>query len=307
MRAIAVVSITKDDGLAEAIAVALGATVIPVEVYKFKNNEISISIDHELKGVDVIVIASTFPEINDALIKTMLLISSISNSHPNSIQLVMPYMAYSRQDKVRPKHNIMPIHTFSYIFQNLGVNNIITVDCHSVVALEQLGGFICNIESAPLMLPAIPKDREVVIISPDKGGMVRAAILAELAKVPYAYMQKIRQNGECIINAVSMDIKGKTCIIVDDIVDSGATLLSASECLIRNGAVAVSAYVTHAICADEVLSMIGASHIDALYISDSVVHHEKRPGLQVLSLAELLARAINHQLALTGFVQVTHG
>lgn len=277
----------------------LGMELGRCELIRFSDGEISVEIGDNVRGRDVFIVQSTCAPGNDNLMELLIVIDALKRASAWRITAVMPYFGYSRQDrKLKPR---VPITAklVADLITTAGADRILTMDLHS----GQIMGFfnipVDNLNSRPVILPYL-KERyggeDLTIVSPDMGGVERARNIAErLGNAAIAIIDKRRMAANQIaeMNVVG-DVLGKTCIIVDDMVDTAGTLVKAADTLLQHGAKRVSACCSHAVLSGNAVDRIAGSRLDEVIVTDSipVPQSKKNDKIAVLSVSSLFAEAI---------------
>ena len=270
------------------------------DVTRFSDGEVNVEIHENVRGRDVFIVQSTCAPTNDHLMELMILADAIRRASATRITAVMPYFGYARQDR-RPRSARVAISAkvVADMLAAVGIDRVLTVDLHA----DQIQGFfhlpVDNVYGSPLFVDhALSQDYgNPIVVSPDVGGVVRArAIAKQLHDVDLAIIDKRRpQHNEAEVMNVIGEVEGKTCILVDDIVDTAGTLCAAAEGLKRNGAERLVAYITHPVLSGKAVERIDASDIDQMIVSDTIPLSplaRASPKIQQLSLDRLLAEAI---------------
>ena len=285
--------------LAESIASILKVPLARGVVRRFADMEVFVEIQENMRGEDVYVIQSTSFPANDNLMELLILVDALKRSMARRITAVMPYFGYARQDRRPGPRTPISAKLVANLIERAGVDRVMTVDLHA----GQIQGFFDiptdNLFAAPVMTRDILERHDVsklMVVSPDVGGVVRARALAKRINVPIAICDKRRERpGESEVMNVIGDVRGKCCLRVDDIVDSGGTLINAANALLEAGALEVVAYLTHGVLSGGAVSKITNSRIRSLVITDTIQPTEAvkaASNMRVLSLAPLLAEAI---------------
>jgi ribose-phosphate pyrophosphokinase len=285
--------------LAEAISGILKLPLTKSVVRRFADMEVFVEIQENMRGEDVYVLQSTSFPANDNLMELLILVDALKRSMARRITAVMPYFGYARQDRRPGPRTPISAKLVANLIERAGVDRVMTVDLHA----GQIQGFFDiptdNLFAAPTMVRDIQEQYGVdnlVVVSPDVGGVVRARGLAKRIGVPIAICDKRRERpGESEVMNVIGEVDGKRCILVDDIADSGGTLANAANALLEKGATEVIAYVTHGVLSGGAVPKIAASQLKTLVITDSIQPTETTraaPNIRVLSIAPLLAEAI---------------
>ena len=286
--------------LAEAISSILKVPLARSAVRRFADMEVFVEIQENMRGEDAYVIQSTSFPANDNLMELLILVDALKRSMARRITAVMPYFGYARQDRRPGPRTPISAKLVANLLARAGVDRVMTVDLHA----GQIQGFFDiptdNLFAAPVMTRDILERHDVtklMVVSPDVGGVVRARALAKRINVPIAICDKRRERpGESEVMNVIGDVRGKVCLLVDDIVDSGGTLINAANALLEAGALEVVAYLTHGVLSGGAVSKITNSRIKSLVITDTIQPTEAvkaAANMRVLSLAPLLAEAID--------------
>ena len=285
--------------LAEAIADYLETPLAVCQVKRFADMEVFVEIQENVRGEDVFVIQSTSYPANDHLMELLIIIDALRRSSARRVTAVLPYFGYARQDRKPGPRTPISSKLVANLITRAGADRVLTLDLHA----GQIQGFFDiptdNLYAAPVMVRDI-KERfageEVMVVSPDVGGVVRARALAKRIDAQLAIVDKRRERpGESEVMNVIGDVSGKRCILVDDIVDSGGTLCNAAEALLEKGAVEVMAYITHGVLSGGAVARIQNSSLKSLVITNSIEPTEAvkaSKNIRVLSIAPLIAEAI---------------
>jgi ribose-phosphate pyrophosphokinase len=286
--------------LSEAIGSYLQTPLTRAEVRRFADMEIFVEIKENVRGADVYVLQSTSFPANDHLMELLIIMDALRRSSARRITAVIPYFGYARQDRRASGRTPISAKLVANLITNSGADRVLTVDLHA----GQIQGFFDiptdNLFASPVMVRDI-KDRfkgnSITVVSPDVGGVVRARGLAKRINAPLAIIDKRRERaGESEVMNVIGEVTGTTCILIDDIVDSGGTLVNAADALIGQGATDVYAYITHGVLSGGAVARITASRLKELVITDSIQPTEAvrvARNIRVLSIASLLGEAIN--------------
>jgi ribose-phosphate pyrophosphokinase len=286
--------------LADAIAAHLATPLTKAVVRRFADMEIFVEIEENVRGRDVFVVQSTSFPANDHLMELLIITDALKRASARRITAVIPYFGYARQDrKVGPRTPISA-KLVANLVTHAGAQRVLTVDLHA----GQIQGFFDiptdNLYASPVMVRDI-KERfdltNVMVVSPDVGGVVRARGLAKRINTSLAIIDKRRERaGESEVMNVIGDVAGFTCILIDDIVDSGGTLVNAADALLANGAKDVYAYISHGVLSGGAAARIAGSRLKELVITDSILPTEavtKAANIRTLSIAPLIAEAIS--------------
>ena len=268
-------------------------------IRKFSDGEIYIEINENIRGNSIFIIQAISSPANDNLMELLLCIDALKRSSAKNITAVIPYFGYARQDrKVVPRTSISA-KLVSNLITNAGANRIVTVDLHS----GQIQGFfdmpVDNLFTTPIFARYIKKNikgKNFICVSPDAGGIERTRGLAKKINADLAIIDKRRpQAGKSQVMNIIGDVKNKDCVIVDDIIDSGGTIVNAADALIKKGARNIYVFITHAVLSGEAIKNIQKSRIKKLVITDTIDNSKKikkANKIQVLSISQLMAEAI---------------
>lgn len=282
-----------------AVATTLGASLGALEVLQFSDGEISVEIGDNVRGGDVFVLQSTSTPGNDHLMELLIIIDALKRSSAGRITAAIPYFGYARQDrKVKPR---VPITAklIADMLTTAGADRVLTMDLH---AGQMMGFFdipVDNLYALPIMVPYLKSkygSSGVTIVSPDVGGLERARFLAtRLDNAPLAVIDK-RRGGPNKVDSMNVvgEVEGDICVIVDDIADTGGTLLKAAETLLKAGAKRVVACCVHGVFSGDARKRLNESMIEEVIVSDTIAHEKGASGdkVTVLSVAPLFAEAI---------------
>ena len=285
--------------LAEAIAAYLNIPLAKCSVRRFADMEIFVEILENVRGEDVFVIQSTSYPANDHLMELLIMIDALRRASAKRITAVIPYFGYARQDRKAGPRTPISAKLVANITEQAGADRVLTLDLHA----GQIQGFFDiptdNLYAQPVMAEDIEKNFDngkLMVVSPDVGGVVRARGLAKRFGAPLAIIDKRRERaGESEVMHVIGEVEGHSCIMVDDIVDSGGTLCNAAEALLKQGAKDVTAYISHGVLSGGAVARISASEMKSLVITDSILPTEAvrvAQNVRVLTIAPLLGEAI---------------
>ena len=286
--------------LAEGIGAYIGTPLTKAVVRRFADMEIFVEIQENVRGADVFVLQSTSYPANDHLMELLIIIDALRRASARRITAVIPYFGYARQDRKPGPRTPISAKLVANLITRAGVDRVLTLDLHA----GQIQGFFDiptdNLFASPVMVRDI-KQRfdlsELIVVSPDVGGVVRARGLAKRINVPLAIIDKRRERpGESEVANVIGEVDGRICILVDDIVDSGGTLLNAADALLEKGANAVYAYISHGVLSGGAVARVNKSNLKELVITDSIQPTEEvktSANIRVLSIATLIGEAIN--------------
>ncbi len=297
--AIKLVAGNSNRALSEAIGAYLQTPLTKADVRRFADMEVFVEIKENVRGADVFVLQSTSFPANDHLMELLIIMDALRRSSAKRITAVIPYFGYARQDRRASGRTPISAKLVANLITNSGADRVLTVDLHA----GQIQGFFDiptdNLFASPVMTRDIKerfKGQDVTVVSPDVGGVVRARALAKRINAPLAIIDKRRERaGESEVMNVIGEVAGTTCILFDDIVDSGGTLVNAADALLAQGATAVSAYITHGVLSGGAVARITGSRLKELVITDSIQPTEAvriASNIRVLSIAGLIGEAI---------------
>ena len=285
--------------LAKSVAKNLGITLGKASVKTFSDGEISVEIDENVRGQDIYIIQPLCDPVNNNLMELLIMVDALKRSSVDRISVVLPYFGYSRQDR-RARSARVPItaKVVANMLTSMGVERLLTIDLHA----DQIQGFfdipVDNIYATPLFLADIHKQnyKDIIIVSPDVGGVVRARALAKQLNTDLAIVDKRRPEANVSeVMQIIGDVKGKCCIIVDDICDTAGTLCHAADALKEQGASSVFAYITHPIFSGKADQNISSSSIDGIIVTDTINLSKKiinTGKIRQITVAEMLAETL---------------
>src|SRR6201994_378921 len=290
--------------LAKPIPDYLDMPLTKASVRRFADEEVFVEIHENVRGEDVFVLQSTGYPTNDNLMELLICIDALRRASAKRITAVVPYFGYARQDRKPGPRTPISAKLVSNLITHAGADRVMTLDLHA----GQIQGFFDiptdNLYASPVMVRDIRERftlENLMVVSPDVGGVVRARGLAKRINAPLAIIDKRRERaGESEVMNVIGDVAGYTCILVDDIVDSGGTLVNAADALIANGAKEVYAYITHGVLSGGAAARIMGSKLKELVITDSIQPTEavrNAPNIRTLSIAGLMGEAISRTAA----------
>jgi ribose-phosphate pyrophosphokinase len=285
--------------LAQKVARHLNIQLGKATVAKFSDGEVMVELLENVRGKDVFVLQSTCAPTNDTLMEMMIMVDALRRSSAARITAAIPYFGYARQDR-RPRSARVAISAkvVANMLTSAGVNRLLTMDLHA----DQIQGFfdipVDNIYATPILLGDLWKHgyKNLVVVSPDVGGVVRARAIAKRLESDLAIIDKRRPrpNVATVMNIIG-DVNGRTCVIMDDMVDTANTLCAAADALKEQGAVRVVAYCTHPVLSGPAVARIEKSVIDELVVTDTIPlkpEAEACPKIRVVSVDSLLAETV---------------
>ncbi|WKL56883.1 ribose-phosphate pyrophosphokinase [Asticcacaulis sp. ZE23SCel15] len=293
-------SANSNRSLSQNIGTYLDMPLTKARVQRFADNEIFVTIDENVRGEDVFVIQSTSFPANDNLMELLICIDALTRASAKRITAVIPYFGYARQDRKVGGRTPISAKLVANLITRAGAHRVLTMDLHA----GQIQGFFDiptdNLVAIPFMARDI-KDQysnaaEIMIVSPDVGGVVRARALADRLGGDLAIVDKRRPRaGESEVMNIIGEVEGRDCILFDDIVDSGGTLVNAAKALVEQGAKSVSAYISHGVLSGEALNRVDKSVLKELVITNSIEVPEvirNHPKIRIVGVAPLIGEAI---------------
>lgn len=285
--------------LTEAIAAYLGVPLTKCQVRRFADMEIFVEIQENVRGQDTFIVQSTSYPTNDHLMEMLIMTDALRRASARRITAVIPYFGYARQDRKPGPRTPISAKLVANLITRAGADRVLTVDLHA----GQIQGFFDiptdNLFAAPVLVHDIRQRLEldnVMVVSPDVGGVVRARALAKRIDAPLAIVDKRRDRaGESEVMNIIGDVSGKICILIDDIVDSGGTLCNAADALRVQGAREVFAYITHGVLSGGAAARVAASSLRELVLTDTIQSTEAirvSKNIRVVSIGPLIAEAI---------------
>ncbi len=285
--------------LAKLVVERLDIPMGEMSVGKFSDGEITVEIDENVRGKDVFIIQPTCTPTNDNLMELLLMADGLRRASAARITAVVPYFGYARQDR-RPRSARVPIsaRAVADMMVGSGIDRVLTVDLHA----DQIQGFfsvpVDNVYGSPILLDDIARQKyeDLVVVSPDVGGVVRARAIAKQLNVDLAIIDKRRPEANVaeVMNIIG-DVEGRTCVLVDDMVDTAGTLCHAATALKEHGAKSVVAYCTHPVLSGPAIDRLKASSLDELVVTDTIplsAAAQKSGRVRQLTIAGLLAESI---------------
>ncbi len=285
--------------LAKAIGGYLKTPLTKASVRRFADMEIFVEIQENVRGADVFIVQSTSFPANDHLMELLIIIDALRRASARRITAVVPYFGYARQDRKPGARTPISAKLVANLITHAGADRVMTLDLHA----GQIQGFFDiptdNLYASPVMVRDI-RERfdlaKIMVVSPDVGGVVRARGLAKRINAPLAIIDKRRERaGDSEVMNVIGEVAGYTCVLVDDIVDSGGTLVNAADALLEQGASDVYAYISHGVLSGGAVARINASRLKELVITDSIQPTkavQEAKNIRVLSIDTLIGEAI---------------
>ncbi len=286
--------------LAAAVSQHLGVALTTAAIRRFSDQEIFVEVQENVRGEDVFLIQSTSAPANENLMELMITLDALKRASARRITVVMPYFGYARQDRKPGPRTPITAKLVANLITTAGANRVLTVDLHA----GQIQGFfdipLDHLYARPVIVSDIktqfPDKDNVMVVSPDVGGVVRARSLAGRLGADLAIVDKRREraNQSEVMNIIG-EVDGRDCILFDDIVDTAGTLCNAADALLAKGAKSVSAYVTHGVLSGPAIDRVSKSKLKFLAVTDSIAPTEATKAcsnIRILSISQLLAAAI---------------
>lgn len=286
---VSLISGQSNPGLAKRIAKEINAEIIETRIDNFSDGEIRVQVMGPIRN-DVIIVQSTCPPVNDHLMELLLLADTAKRAGARNITAIVPYFGYSRQDRCTYKFGPISSSLVIRMIELSGINHLITIDLHSAQLEGMFGIPVSNLSPAELFLKEIESRDNIVVVSPDIGGISRARNFSSALGTDLAIINKLRlPDSKCVMNEVIGEVKNRKCIMVDDIIDSGDTVCRAADLLIERGASEVICFASHAVLSGTAISRITASGIKRVYISDSIVQSQLSDKFKIIQVDKLLS------------------
>ena len=294
-----ILSCNSNVDLAKSISQNLNSKLVKAEVKRFSDMEVFVEVQENVRGEDMFVIQSTSYPANDNLMELLVSLDALRRASARRITAVIPYYGYARQDRKSGPRTPISAKLVANLITKAGADRILTMDLHA----GQIQGFFDiptdNLFAAPVFVKDIEekyKDKPLVIVSPDVGGVVRARAIARRINANLAIIDKRREKaGSSEVMNIIGDVKNHHCIIVDDIIDSGGTICNAAQALIDVGAISVDAYVTHGVLSGSAVTNISNSPLSSLVTTDSIKATEAvkmTSNIRQISIAPIIGEAI---------------
>jgi ribose-phosphate pyrophosphokinase len=285
--------------LAEAIAEHLGVAPARMEVTRFADGEIRVSIAESVRGADVFLVQPTCPPTSETVLELLVILDGLKRASARRVTAVIPYYGYARQEKkIKPREPITA-KLMADVITVAGANRVLTVDLHSPAIQGFFNIPLDNIPAGPILAQDMQArgygGPDTVVVSPDVGGVGTAKALADRLSSPLAIIAKRRpEANEVEILEVIGELKGKRAILIDDIIDTGGSIVSAAHAIAGRGAKAVCAYATHAVFSGTAVEKLEQSVLQEIVVTDTIplAEDKQKPKIRVISLAPVLAEAI---------------
>ncbi len=294
-------ALSSNKELAEKVAYAMGLQLGKSTVRQFSDGEIQVNIEESIRGHHVFILQSTSSPVNDNLMEILIMVDALKRASAEKISVVMPYYGYARQDRKARSREPITSKLVANMLEVAGVDRLLTVDLHAA----QIQGFfdipVDHLMGAPLIADYFDRHslvgEDVVVVSPDHGGVTRARKLAQFLQTPIAIIDKRRSvdkmNTSEVMNIIG-NVSGKKCILIDDMIDTAGTICHAADALAEAGATAVYASCTHPVLSGPALDNIQRSAIEKLIVLDTIYLPKERliDKIEQISIADLVAEAI---------------
>lgn len=286
--------------LAQSVADYLGMELTKADVKRFADQEVFVEVHENVRGEDVFVVQPTSAPANDHIMELLVCLDALKRASARRVTAVIPYFGYARQDRKTGSRTPISAKLVSNLITSAGANRVLTIDLHAA----QIQGFfdipLDHLYAAPVIVADIKEHyknpNELVIVSPDVGGVVRARGLAKRLGAELAIVDKRRERaGESEVMHIIGDVDGRDCILFDDIVDSAGTLCNAADALKKNGAKSVAAYTTHGVLSGKAIERVTKSQLSSLVITDTIMTTDAvkaAKNIRVVTVAPLLGEAI---------------
>ena len=287
--------------LAESIASELDTALVHTDARTFANGELYIRYDESVRGCDAFVIQSHTAPINEWLMEQLIMVDALKRASAKRITVVAPFYPYARQDKKGRGREPISARLVADLFRAAGADRIMSVDLHAAQIQGFFDGPVDHLFAMPVLMEHMRKELDpstLTVVSPDMGRVRVADIWSDKLGAPLAIIHKRRDprvHNQVTVHEIVGDVKGRVCLLVDDLIDTGRTIVSAAEALKKNGATRVVVAATHAVFSPPAIELLNSAHIDSVVVTDTLpLPAEKRfEKLTVLSIAPLLARAIH--------------
>ncbi len=286
--------------LAQAMAEHLGIELMQANIHRFPDSEIRIDVKENVRGEDVFLVQSTSNPSNDHIMELLIMLDAIKRASARRVTVVIPYYGYARQDRKPGPRTPISAKLVANLITSAGADRVLTLDLHA----GQIQGFfdipLDHLYAAPVIVNDIRDNYDtsnLMVVSPDAGGVARARALAKRIDADLAIIDKRRERASVseVMNVIG-NVKGRDCILFDDIVDSGGTLCNAANALIEQGAANVSAYITHGVLSGKAVELVTNSKLKELVITNSIKPTDdvkNAHNIRVVSIAKLLADAVH--------------
>jgi ribose-phosphate pyrophosphokinase len=283
--------------LAKSLSQHLGLDYLEAQIERFADEELRVQLGTSVYKEDVVIVQSTSKPANDHLMELLLLVDAAERAGARQIVALMPYFGYSRQDKPSYEWGPISARLIATLLESAKVNQLITLDFHS----KQLEGFfqigVQNLNPIPLFANTVETSKDLIVVSPDVGGLIRAQKLAGMLDCDIAVLNKIRHTyNTCEIKQVIGSVKDKHCIIIDDIIDTAGTLCKSATLLKQEGALSIQAMVTHPVLSGDAMSKLEKAPIEKIITTQSIYQPNLSSRFQFIDIVPLLGKAVKRIL-----------
>jgi ribose-phosphate pyrophosphokinase len=294
---IKLISGTANKKLAEEISSYLDIPLMPVKIKRFNDGEIYCKIEESVRGSEVFLIQPTSPQVNENLMELLVLVDAVKRASSREITAVIPYYGYARQDRKTEPREPISAKLVANLLTKAGIDRVVAFDLH----VDQIQGFFDipfdNLEALPLVAEhLLDKNlKDIVVVAPDAGGTKRARRLAKLIEAPLAVIDKRRPaHGEAKVMNIIGEVKGKTAVLVDDIIDTAGTISKAAVAVLEKGAEEVYICATHPVLSGKAIERLSSDKINGIVVTNTIdVPSEKRlEKIKIISIAPILAESI---------------
>jgi len=288
-------------GLAEEVAEQLGTGLVPTSAYEFANSEIYVRFEESVRGCDAFVIQSHTAPINEWIMEHLIMVDALKRASAKRITVVLPFYGYARQDKKHRGREPISARLMADLFKTAGADRLITVDLHTAQIQGFFDGPVDHLMAMPILSQYVQEKyghEQLTVVSPDAGRIKVAEQWSNrLGGAPLAFIHKTRdidRPNEAVANRVVGEVKGRICVLVDDMIDTGGTIVKAAEALVKEGAAGVVIAATHAILSDPAVDRLKNSSAAEVIVTNTLPIPSERQfdKLTVLSIAPLISRAI---------------
>ncbi|WP_423922996.1 ribose-phosphate diphosphokinase [Frigoribacterium sp. 2-23] len=287
--------------LAKQIAAELGSDLVPTDARTFANGELYARFDESVRGADAFVIQSHSAPINEWLMEQLIMVDALKRASAKRITVVAPFYPYARQDKKGRGREPISARLIADLFKAAGAHRIMSVDLHAPQIQGFFDGPVDHLFAMPVLLEhfrAKLDNTTLTVVSPDMGRVRVADIWSEKLDAPLAIIHKRRDPlvpNQVTVHEIVGDVSGRVCLLVDDLIDTGRTIVKAAEALKANGAIGVVVAATHAVFSDPAPEILNSPFIDSVVVTDTLPlsEHQKFEKLTILPIAPLIARAIH--------------
>lgn len=285
-----IISDKSNSALAKQLSKLTKFEYLETKISYFNDSELKLKIAGDLVETDVAIVQTMSKPVNDNLMRLLLLADAAKTAKANKIIAIVPYLCYSRQDRLYGENCSISARLVAKLIESAAIDFLITVDLHSELIKDFYKIPIYNVLPFDNIRMFYKKDN-FVIVSPDKGGIHRTSFISYKFKKELAIISKFRNpDNSCTITKIIGDVSGKACLLIDDIIDTGNTILSASEFLLEQGALSVDAFVTHALLSDTVEKAIQDSSIGKVYLTNTVPFKPSNDKFKIINIAKILSK-----------------